>query len=153
MLKDQQGSACEYSGIKIGDVITGVNGVSIETANDFSRQIAEAPEHDAVDFSFLRHGSDENLQEMNARIVPTIEEKDETSEQTSFTDGAVDLTLLPSQLPQLPQLLTAITARQLMYALVDILEGKENVWDQVNAVHMIIFDHAGSTSHVCQAIN
>ncbi|EKX38076.1 hypothetical protein GUITHDRAFT_144566 [Guillardia theta CCMP2712] len=112
------GSACEFSGIKIGDVITGVNGVSIETAKDLSRQIAEAPEHDAVDFSFLRHGSDENLQEMNARIVPTIEEKDETSEQTSFTD-----------------------ARQLMYALVDILEGKENVWDQVNDVHKIIFDH------------
>eukprot|EP00960_Hanusia_phi_P014150 416187-Hanusia_phi.AAC.3 len=95
----RQGSACEFSGMKAGDVVTGVNGVEIETTKDFSRQIKASPEHEAVDISLLRHGGDGNMQEVRTRIVPTLEEKEEDTEHASFSDGssAVSSQTIPAE--------------------------------------------------------
>ena len=54
-------SPAQKAGLKVGDVITGINGTSVSDVNQFRLQIAGMPPGTKADLKIVRDGRDENV--------------------------------------------------------------------------------------------
>jgi Do/DeqQ family serine protease len=82
----QPGSAAERAGIKQGDVITNLNGVTVDEPNVFRNTIAGAQPGSTVSMTVLRNGQEQQIKAALGEFKPEKSDEDESAPTTGKSD-------------------------------------------------------------------
>ncbi len=95
----REGGAADKAGLKRGDVITAINGETVEDSNVLRNKVAGTLPGNEIKITFTRGGSEQEvsavLDELSVKSEKTEVSQDKQSEQTPEQEGKLGLTLQP----------------------------------------------------------
>ncbi len=92
----QPGSPAAKAGVKSGDVITGVNGHDVKTANDLARKVAEMAPGSTAALTVMRDNAQQSIDVTLGKMPESQQAKADTGEQDQADVPKLGLALAPA---------------------------------------------------------